>query len=417
MTAEAPRKTEIPRWVQLVGLPLAVVGVWKFISAVDHAVFVFVVAALIAILLNPVVRAFCALRVPRPVSVFLVYGLFALVLSGIAVVAATVVADQVRASASVVQDEFKPKPGTDRTPADEKIDRLQDWLDDHGLGSVDIRQIGDDAVQRIRDFDVESYSGEAVGIAQGLVLTVFESLFNIVLVIVISIYMLLDADRLSRFLHRLFPGGDEEDDHLIERCERALVSYVRGQTTVSLVIGATAGVLMWLLGEVGVFDNGDDYALAFGAWAGIVEVIPYVGPWLGAIPPLLVALVQAPSAAIAVAVAFLFIHQIEGHVVIPKLMGGAVGVHPLVVIFTLLAATQLYGVAGVLVALPLLAVGREVVLFLSERITFASWRDEPIPAGVPVEPQPPPARVVPPAGSVLEPSPPGEGEPPPATGP
>jgi predicted PurR-regulated permease PerM len=383
--------------VQLVGLPLAVIGAWQLVSAVNHAVFVFVVAALIAILLNPIVRAFCRLRVPRAVAVFLVYGLFAVAISGVVVIAATVLTDQVRAGASVVQDEFEPRSGTGTTPADKRIDDLQSWLDRHGLHSVDVRQIADDATQKIRDFDLESHSGEAVGIAQNLVLVVFESLFNIVLVIVISIYMLLDADRLSRFLRRLFPGGSPEDD-LIERCERALVGYVRGQTTVSLVIGATAGILMWILGVLGIFENGDDYALAFGAWAAVVEVIPYVGPWLGAIPPIAVALVESPSAAIAVALAFLVIHQIEGHIVIPKLMGGAVGVHPLVVIFALLAAAQLYGLAGVFVALPLVAVGREVGLFLRERLTFESWRDRPIPIGVPVEvEEPPPPDQPPPA--------------------
>jgi predicted PurR-regulated permease PerM len=372
-------------------------------------VFVFIVAALIAILLNPIVRAFGALRIPRSVAVFLVYGLFALALSGIAVVAATVVADQVRASVSVVQDEFEPKPGRTTTPADEKINHLQRWLDTHGLSSVNVRQLGDDAIKKIREFNIGS--GEAVGIAQGLVLTVFESLFNIVLVIVISIYMLLDADRLSRFLRRLFPGGSPDDD-LIERCERALVSYVRGQTTVSLVIGATAGGLLWILGALGIFQNGDDYALAFGAWAAIVEVIPYVGPWLGAVPPLMVALVQSPSAAIAVGLTFLFIHQIEGHIVIPKLMGGAVGVHPLVVIFSLLAAAQLYGIPGVLLALPLVAVGREVTLFLRERLTFESWRGEPIPVGVPVEVETPEPPREPPEPRSEEPEPPpAQGEP------
>ena len=147
------------------------------------------------------------------------------------------------------------------------------------------------------------------------------------------------------------------------------------------MIGTTAGVGCWILGVIGVFPNGADYALAFGAWAAVTEVIPYVGPWLGAIPPLVVALIQSPTAASAVALVFLFIHQVEGHVVVPKLMGSAVGVHPLVVIFTLLAAAELYGLAGVLVALPLVAVGREVVPFLRERITFESWRDQPIPVG------------------------------------
>ena len=56
------------------------------------------------------------------------------------------------------------------------------------------------------------------------------------------------------------------------------------------MIGATAGVLMWILGALGIFENGDDYAIAFGAFAAVTEVIPYVGPWIGAIPPMVVAL-------------------------------------------------------------------------------------------------------------------------------
>jgi len=196
--------------------------------------------------------------------------------------------------------------------------------------------------------------------------------------------LLLDAPRLSRFLRRVFPPAEGEDD-LVVRLERALLSYVRGQTLVSLVIGATAGGLMWILGELGIFQGGSDYAIAFGAFAALTEVIPYVGPWIGAIPPMAVALAESPTAAIAVALAFLFIHQVEGHIVIPKLMGGAVGVHPLLVIFALLAGQQLYGFAGVFVTLPLLAVGRELFRFLRERIGLEPWGNGPVPVEVPVE--------------------------------
>ena len=394
MPGDPLRKFEIPRWVQLVGLPLAVVGVWELISAVDHAIFIFVVAALIAILLNPIVRAFTRFRVPRSLAVFLVYGLFAVALGSLAVVVGTVVADQVRSGSDMVQNEFNTPAGGGETPAEVKLDRLQRWLNDHGLEQVHVRDVGNQAIVQIESIDIKQYSGQAVDVAQGVAIGVFESLFNVVLVIVISIYMLLDADRLSRFLHRLFPGGDPNND-LISRCEKALIAYVRGQTLVSLVIGTTAGVGCWILGVTGIFPNGAHYAIAFGAWAAVTEVIPYVGPWIGAIPPLIVALVESPTAAIAVALLFLAIHQVEGHIVVPKLMSGAVGVHPLGVIFSLLAATELYGIAGVLVALPLVAVGREVVLFLRERITFESWRGQPIPVGVPVEverhePTPPP---------------------------
>ena len=150
---------------------------------------------------------------------------------------------------------------------------------------------------------------------------------------------------------------------------------------------------MYLLGVLGIFQNGDDYAIAFGAFAAIVEVIPYVGPWIGAIPPFVVALSESPSAAIAVALAFLVIHQIEGHIVIPKLMGGAISVHPLAVIFALLAGQQLYGFAGVLVTLPLVAVGREMWAFFHERLALQTWADAPaVPVEVPVEvSMPPPA--------------------------
>jgi predicted PurR-regulated permease PerM len=164
------------------------------------------------------------------------------------------------------------------------------------------------------------------------------------------------------------------------------------------VIGVSAGLMMWVLGVTGIFENGDNYAIAFGAFAALTEVIPYVGPWLGAIPPFIVALSESPTAALAVAIAFLIIHQIEGHIVIPKLMGGAVGVHPLLVIFALLAGEQLYGLAGVFITLPLVAVGRELFSFLRERIGLEAWARAPLTVEVPVEVEgrgPPPA---PPAG-------------------
>ena len=143
---------------------------------------------------------------------------------------------------------------------------------------------------------------------------------------------------------------------------------------VSLAVGATAGIGLWILGVTGVFPAGSTYALVFAALAAVVEIIPYVGPWLGALAPAAVAATQSGTAVIAVALLFLFIHQIEGHIIVPKLMGGAVKVHPLVVIFALLAAGELYGLAGVLLAMPLVAIGREVAAFLLERIGLEPWR-------------------------------------------
>jgi predicted PurR-regulated permease PerM len=388
MPPDAPGKILVPRWVQLVGLPLAIVGVWLLVSAVNHAVFVFVVAALIAILLNPIVRAFCALRIPRGVAVLLVYLFFAFVVGGMSVIVGTVIAREVQDVANQVEDQFKENHGV--TPAEQRLADLQRWIDRSSPVKVDVQTPGKRLLNSIDVAHLQRYSGRAVEVARSLLITLFESLFNLVLVIVISVYMLLDAPRLSRFLRRVFRGGELDED-LLTRIERALLAYVKGQTLVSLVIGTTAGVGLWILGLTGVFPGGSTYALGFGAWAAAVEIIPYVGPWLGALAPAAVAATESATALIAVALLFLFIHQIEGHIVIPKLMGSAVKVHPLVVIFALLAAGELYGLAGVLIAMPLVAVGREIGTFLGERIGLERWPGGPITVQVPVAMHDPPS--------------------------
>ncbi|TMB85800.1 MAG: AI-2E family transporter [Chloroflexi bacterium] len=156
MAPDSPRKVEIPRWVQLVGLPLILVGAWQLVAAVSHAVFIFVVAALIAILLNPIVRAFAVLRLPRPVAVLVVYALFAVVFIGAGVIAGTVVATQVQAATSVVQEEFTKQPGQTETPAQKRLDRLQTWLDRHHLEQIDVRDLSDKVQAKIDSLDVQS---------------------------------------------------------------------------------------------------------------------------------------------------------------------------------------------------------------------------------------------------------------------
>ena len=161
--------------------------------------------------------------------------------------------------------------------------------------------------------------------------------------------------------------------------ERSLVSYVRGQALVSLIIGTSAGVGLWLLGELGWLPGGQKYALLFGAWTAITELLPYIGPWIGAIPPILYALVVHPISALWVALLFLGIHQIEGHVVVPNVMGSALRLHPLLVIFGLLAGGEIYGLPGALIALPLLAAGRAMWEFFSERLAFEPWEEGGVP--------------------------------------
>jgi predicted PurR-regulated permease PerM len=389
-------KMEIPRWIQLVGLPLLLLLLWVVAGAVRHVVFLFLVALLIALLLNPVVRIVQRVRFPRGFAVALVYLAFAVTLIAVIGAIGTVVVNETKTAAKRVDSYFTDVNGrTGQVAADRDVDRLQDWLDTHRLGAIDIQERGHRLVRDIRRHDVGKYTNKVVDFLEGAAISIGKLLFSLVVLIVVSIYMLLDFPRLERTINRRFPPEDGSEP-LLRRMEHSLTSYVKGQTLVSLIIGTSAGIGLWLFGVLGWLPNGDKYALLFGAWVAITELIPYLGPWLGAIPPFIYALVVHPVSAIWVALLFLGIHQIEGHVVVPNVMGSALRLHPLLVIFGLLAGGEIYGLPGALVALPMLAAGRAVWEFFSERVELEPWQGGEVPVEVELEetraPPPQPVR-------------------------
>jgi predicted PurR-regulated permease PerM len=368
-----PQRLRIPRWVQLVGLPLLLVLAFLLVTAVVHVVFLFVLAALVALLLDPLVRALQRARLPRGLSVALVYLAFAAALALIIVAVATAVVSETKTAANRFNDYFTHPHGTaGQTSASRDVDRFQHWLNTHHLKSVKVERRGHRLVRQIRQRDVGKYTHKIVTFVEGAAISIGKTLFSAVLLLVVSIYMLLDMQRLGRAFDRRFPPRPGEEP-LLRSLERALASYVRGQAALSLIIGTSAGVGLWLLAAVGLLPHGQQYALLFGAWVAVTEIIPYLGPWLGSIPPLAYAVVVHPVSALWVALLFLGIHQIEGHVVVPNVMGNALRLHPLLVIFGLGAGFELYGLAGALIALPLLAVGRALWEFFADRIGLEPW--------------------------------------------
>jgi predicted PurR-regulated permease PerM len=369
----APGRIEIPRWVQLVGLPLLLLLAWAVAGAVRHAVFLFLVALLIALLLNPLVRGLGRVWIPRGLAVAIVYLGFAAVIALAVLVLATVVVQQTRHASHRVDDYFTVASGHPRaTGAEHDLARFQQWLNSHHLQRIRVQGQGTKFLDSIGTNDVTRYTQKALNWAEGAGVAVVTLLFSIVLVVVVSIYMLLDMHRLAAAVDRRFPPAPGTLP-LIERMEIALASYVKGQLLLSVIIGASAGLGIYVLGVLGLMPNGEQYAVAFGAWAGVAELIPYVGPWLGAAPPVIYALVHDPLSALWVALLFLGIQQLEGHVVVPKVMGHSLRLHPLLVIFGLLAGGEIYGFPGILVALPLLAAGRAAWEFFAERIALQRW--------------------------------------------
>jgi predicted PurR-regulated permease PerM len=409
------QRIQVPRWIQLVSLPLLLVFMWIVVGAVRHAVFLFIVAALIALLLDPLVRIFIRLRIPRGISIAIVYLSFAAALVVTVVAVGASVVHEARTAAERVNTYVTEVNGqTGQSAADRDVDRLQRWLDDHGLERIKVRKRGHDLVERLRERNIAGYTDDVVNFLEGAALSLFQLLISAVLILVVSIYMLLDMGRLRETLDRRFPPRPGSPS-LILHIERALAGYVKGQALLSLIIGTSAGVALYALGMLGWAEGMDRYALLFGAWVAVTELIPYLGPWLGAGPPLVYALVVDPVSALWVTLLFLAIHQIEGHVVVPKVMGSALRLHPLLVIFGLLAGAEIYGLPGILVALPLLAVMRALWEFFSERIELEAWKPGEAVVPVEIEPQsePPPAPEAPPRPvAPVVPSPPAAQDPP-----
>ena len=382
-------KLLIPRWIQLVGLPLVLLFIWVVAGAVKHVLFLFIVALLIALFFDPLVRAFSHARLPRGFAVAVVYlATVLVVIAGLALAGSVVVTQSKRAATRFDNYFTKVDPKTHQVAADRDVDRLQSWLSSHGLSGIHIQKRGHDLVKNIQKKDVGKYTSKIVNFLEGAAISAGKLVFDLVLIAVISIYMLLGMPKLARSIDNRFPPQPDSQP-LIERMSRAVVGYVKGQALVSLIIGTSVGVGMWVMGVTGLVPNADHYALLFGAFAAITELIPYLGPILGAVPPVLYALVVHPLSAVWVVILFLFIHQIEGHVVVPNVMGSALRLHPLLVIFGLLAGGAIYGFVGILVALPFLAACRAAWEFFSERVALEPWPSSlggPIPVEVEVEP-------------------------------
>jgi len=217
-----------------------------------------------------------------------------------------------------------------------------------------------------------------VSFGSTLLTEIINALFDLVLVFVLSVYMLLYGQRIGAIVRRAMPAGDgTRDDDYPFLVQRAVSRYVGGQLLFSIVMGASAGLALYAFGVTGIFPDGRRYAIAFGAFYGVMELVPYVGPILGALPPVLVALFTDPIVALWVVLLFIVLQQLEGHVVAPQIFGHTLRINPLLVIFALLIGLQLYGVVGALVALPVAAVLRETAVYLNRHLVLEPWERSP----------------------------------------
>ena len=229
----------VPRWIQLVGLPVLLIVGFLLAETLGHVLFLFLTASVIAFMLNPLVRDVTRLKVPRALSVTFVYALFAATVTALLIAIGVIAFDQARNAGERIDEYVTSEDRLGQTAAERDIDGLQAWLDDHGLERIQVREQINDSVDSLSAGDVSGYVQEGIEFAQGAAISVVLLLFSLILIVVISIYMLLDMPRLERTIDSRFPphGGPP----LTQQIESALWGYVKGQAILSFVIGTSAG--------------------------------------------------------------------------------------------------------------------------------------------------------------------------------
>jgi predicted PurR-regulated permease PerM len=359
----------VPRWIQLVVLPLALLGLWALARAVGSLVLIVMVASVTALVLNPLVRMLERLRVRRGLAILAVYLGGVGVLVGIGLLLSSPISTQI----SNFQDDV---PHLVRQ-ANRDLVQLQNWLNDRGI-NVHIQHQGQTALQTLQK-DVLKRSSDILSFSRDLLQQAVTLGFDLVLTLVLSIYLLVYGKQIGSLVRRIMPDGDgtPEDDYPL-LIQRAVFGYVRGQVLFSLIMGASAALALWILGLIGIFPDGQRLGVFFGAFYGLMEFIPYIGPIIGPIPAVVVALFDNPISAVWVVATFIALQQLEGHFVAPQVFRLSLRINPILIILSLLIGFELYGIIGSLVALPVAAMIRQTVLYLRRHMVLEPWTMNPV---------------------------------------
>jgi predicted PurR-regulated permease PerM len=303
------------------------------------------ISIVLAATIAPVVDWAEQWRVPRWLSVVLVYLTLVAGLIGVSLLIGPTALDQIERLVrklpvylrdvltlaenwAVSQNETRP----------EFVSQLFDLLDVQGLTRW--------AIASSQNLLIRSFS-LTTGLVGGVV--------SIILALFLSGYMLSDSKTLVRSVVRLLPQPwDERIAAQFAPITRRMGGYIRGRVLVSAILGVAITTSLSVLGL-------SDYALGLGAIAGVTNLIPFLGPVLGSIPALVVAISQGWWTLLWVLLLFIIIQNVETYILDPLLVGSSVGVHPLYQLLAVLGGTQVLGIIGALIVPPWVA-GAAVLL-------------------------------------------------------
>lgn len=193
--------------------------------------------------------------------------------------------------------------------------------------------------------------GNAGSNAFGAILSFFGGLASVVTGLVLSFYLLLEEKNAREFLHQIMPRNRFEPAYaMLRKISHQMGAWIRGQLTIMLFVGLL-NVLVYAI--IGVSSP-----LPLGLWSGLMEVIPYIGPVIGVMPGVFVAINTGDilTVALVIIVNFFVIQQIQNFYITPRVMAKAVGLSPVFVILAMLVGIALFGVTGAIIALPSAAI-------------------------------------------------------------
>jgi predicted PurR-regulated permease PerM len=331
---------------------------WLLWSA-HGALPAFVIGLALAFVLDPMVTALERRGVPRWGGVLLAFASVVAVIWALAAFAVAPLAEQTREFIARLP-ELGAAIGTLQQDLDE-------WYRSLPL-SPDMRSALDTAIER-----AEAAFGTAIrdflGPAVGTLVRTVGFIVGLVVIPVWLFFVLRDRDRLPRVVAAAVPAGWRADaDNVLTILARVGGRWVRGQLLLGGAIFLATVIGLTALTAVGFREFGS-FTLVLALIAGVLEWFPIIGPIVAAVPAILVGISISPAAAIAVAVLYLAIQQLENNLLVPKILGDAVELHPAVLIVALVVGGALFGIGGAILAAPVVAAGRDLYRYTFARLS------------------------------------------------
>lgn len=293
----------------------------------------FVLGAAIAFLIQPAVARFHALGIPRMVAIGVVFVAILIALAGLVLLIVPLGVSEV--------GQLQLQAPALAVAAQDRLNGLQP-IAVFGI-EIDLKGVTQTIDSHLREYLLGQF-GNAVTLG----LTALTTVLQLLLMFIVAFLLAIEAPAVRRELRRFVPSDYRSDfDQIWRKVRKMLYAYVRGQLVIAALIGITSGVVCALLRLPD--------AVALGVIAGITALIPYLGPYVGAVPAILVGLAQSPGQAVLVLIAYIVIPNFYLNFIYPKVVGDAVRLPPILIIVALIAGFSWGGILGMFVAVPIAA--------------------------------------------------------------